>query len=424
MGLHFMQKERPAAPLSRVVPFPTVYIHALVRDEKGAKMSKSKGNVIDPLHLIDDYGADALRFTLAAMAAQGRDIKLSPQRVEGYRNFATKLWNACRFAEMNACVLPADFDPTKARQTLNRWIAHETARATREVTEAIEAYRFNDAAGSIYRFVWNVYCDWYIELAKPALMGEDGDARAETRAMVAWARDEILKLLHPFMPFITEELWAVTAERDGLLVLEVWPRQVTALSDAQLSMVALAVTDTDPRLASTIMAAATEPADFSDPAAEAEIGWVVDLVTAIRSVRAEMNIAPSTLTPLVLAGASAETRERAPRWNDVIKRMARLSDISFADRPPEGAVQFLVRGEVAALPLKGVIDLSAEKARLDKELTKAEADIKRVDAKLANEKFVANAPEEIVEEEKEKREAAVARKTKILEALERLKNAA
>ena len=214
MGLHFMKD----------VPFPTVYIHALVRDEKGAKMSKSKGNVIDPLHLIDDYGADALRFTLAAMAAQGRDIKLAPQRVEGYRNFATKLWNACRFAEMNACVLPPGFDPTKAKETLNRWIAHETARATREVTEAIEAYRFNDAAGSIYRFVWNVYCDWYLELAKPVLMGEEGAAKAETRAMVAWARDEILKLLHPFMPFITEELWAVTAKRDGLLALAPWSR--------------------------------------------------------------------------------------------------------------------------------------------------------------------------------------------------------
>ena len=412
MGLHFMKD----------VPFPVVYIHALVRDEKGAKMSKSKGNVIDPLHLIDDYGADALRFTLAAMAAQGRDIKLAESRVEGYRNFATKLWNACRFAEMNGCALPPAFDPTGAKQTLNRWIAHETARATREVTEAIEAYRFNDAAGAIYRFVWNVYCDWYLELAKPVLLGADGEAKAETRAMVAWARDEILKLLHPFMPFITEELWAVTATRDGLLTLEPWSREVSAVTDEQLTLIASGV-DTDPRLASVILAA-SEPTDFCDPAAEAEIGWVVDLVTAIRSVRAEMNIAPATLTPLVLSGVSAETKERAQRWNDVVRRMARLSDISFADAAPEGAVQLLVRGEVAALPLKGVIDFSAEQARLDKELAKAEADIKRVDAKLGNEKFVANAPEEIVEEEKEKRDAAVARKAKILEALERLKNAA
>jgi valyl-tRNA synthetase len=399
MGLHFMGN----------VPFPTVYIHALVRDEKGAKMSKSKGNVIDPLHLIDDYGADALRFTLAAMAAQGRDIKLAAQRVEGYRNFATKLWNACRFAEMNACALASGFDPTKAKETLNRWIAHETAHAAREVTEAIEAYRFNDAAGSIYRFVWNVYCDWYLELAKPVLMGEEGAAKAETRAMVAWARDEILKLLHPFMPFITEELWAVTA----------------AYAEA-ISSVSSPGKGRDGGQDRTLLALTAWPTleGLTDDVAEAEIGWVVDLVTAIRSVRAEMNIPPATLTPLVLAGPSAETRGRAQRWNEVIRRMARLADISFAASAPEGAVQLLVRGEVAALPLKGVIDFSAEKARLDKELAKAEADIKRVDAKLANEKFVANAPEEIVEEEKEKRDAAVARKAKILEALERLKNAA
>ena len=411
MGLHFMKD----------VPFPTVYIHALVRDEKGAKMSKSKGNVIDPLHLIDEYGADALRFTLSAMAAQGRDIKLAASRVEGYRNFATKLWNACRFAEMNACALPTEFDPTNAEQTLNRWILHETARATREVTEAIEDYRFNEAAGAIYRFVWNVYCDWYLELAKPVLIGEDGSAKTETRAMVAFARDEILKLLHPFMPFITEELWAVTAKRDGVLALAPWPRKTDPLTPEQMAL-ATATNPDDPFMPPLLVA--PNNAEFTDPEAEAEIGWVVDLVTAIRSVRAEMNIAPATLTPLVLAGASAETKQRALRWNDVIGRMARLADISFADRAPEGSVQLLVRGEVVALPLKGVIDLSAEKARLDKELAKADADIRRVDAKLANEKFVANAPEEIVEEEKEKREAAVARKTKILEALERLKSAA
>jgi valyl-tRNA synthetase len=420
MGLHFMKN----------VPFPTVYIHALVRDEKGAKMSKSKGNVIDPLHLIDDYGADALRFTLAAMAAQGRDIKLAPQRVEGYRNFATKLWNACRFAEMNACVPPAGFDPRKAKETLNRWIAHETARATREVTEAIEAYRFNDAAGSIYRFVWNVYCDWYLELAKP-VMGEDGAAKSETRAMVAWARDEILKLLHPFMPFITEELWAVTAADAEGASLSPSPLVGEGREGGKPQTPAPAVPPSLslPRRGGedrTLLALTPWPTfeGLTDDAAEAEIGWVVDLVTAIRSVRAEMNIAPATLTPLVLAGASAETKGRAQRWNEVVKRMARLADISFAASAPEGAVQLLVRGEVAALPLKGVIDFSAERARLDKELAKAEADIKRVDAKLANEKFVANAPEEIVEEEKEKREAAVARKAKILEALERLKNAA
>jgi len=410
MGLHFMKQ----------APFSTVYIHRLVRDEKGAKMSKSKGNVIDPLGVIDEYGADALRFALTREAAQGHDIRLSPHLVETNRNFATKFWNACRFAEMNECVKPDGFDPKGAKETLNRWIAHETSRVTREVTEAIESHRFNDAAGTIYRFVWNVFCDWYLELAKPVLMGEEGAAKAETRAMVAWTRDEILKLLHPFMPFISEELWAVTAKRDGLLVLAPWPRKAVALTAEQLASMAMAGPNGE--ILPPIIVAPDED-DFSDPAAEAEIGWVVDLVTAMRSVKAEMNIPPSTLTPLVIAGASSETKDRAQRWNDTIKRLARLSEITFADRSPEGAMQLLVRGEVVALPLKGVIDFAAERARLEKELGKADADIKRVDAKLSNEKFVANAPEELVEEEKEKREAALERKARIVEALDRLKQA-
>jgi len=381
MGLHFRKE----------VPFRDVYIHALVRDAAGAKMSKSKGNVIDPLELIDRFGADALRFTLAAMAAQGRDIKLSEQRVEGYRNFATKLWNAARFAEVNNCARDPEFDPHRAKETLNRWIAHETAKAGRDVTSAIKAYKFNDAAGAIYRFVWNVYCDWYLELIKPVLTGPDGAPKNETRAAAAWALDEILKLLHPFMPFITEELWHVTAEqgpqRRHMLALGVWP----------------------------------EYDGLDDATAEGEIGWVIDLITAIRSVRVEMNIPAASMLPLILAGASAETRERAGRWSEFIRRLARIADISFADTAPRGAVQLVVRGEVAALPLKGVIDLDAERARLVKEMAKADADIARVDAKLNNPNFVARAPEEVVEEEKEKREEALARKAKILEALERLK---
>jgi len=412
MGLHFMGE----------VPFPTVYIHALVRDEKGAKMSKSKGNVIDPLHLIDDFGADALRFTLAAMAAQGRDIKLSTQRVEGYRNFATKLWNAARFAEMNECALPEGFDPAKATQTLNRWIAHETANAAREVTAAIEAYRFNDAASAIYRFIWNVYCDWYLELAKPVLTGDDGPAKAETRAMVAWARDQILKLLHPFMPFITEELWAVTARRPTLLALTPWPLTLSEVVYLPVDAVGVG-----PDLAGAMMPV-VESGDsmdaLRDEAAEAEIGWVVDLITAIRSVRAEMNVAPATLTQLVLVAPTDETTARAARWDSVIRRLARVADVARADAVPPGAVQLLVRGEVAALPLKGVIDLAAEKARLEKELAKVEADIKRVDAKLGNADFMARAPEEVVDEQREKREEAVARQAKILEALRRLESAA
>ncbi len=384
MGLHFMKE----------VPFHTVYIHALVRDASGAKMSKSKGNVIDPLHLIDDYGADALRFTLAAMAAQGRDIKLSAQRVEGYRNFATKLWNAARFAEINGCARDPDFDPRHAKETLNRWIAHETAKAGRDVTAAIEVYKFNEAAAAIYRFVWNIFCDWYLELAKPVLTGPDGAAKSETRATAAWALDEIFKLLHPFMPFITEELWRVTAEqgpkRDHMLALDAWPTHD----------------------------------GLDDTGAEAEIGWVIDLVTAIRSVRSEMGVPPATQLPLVLAGAIDETRARAGRWAEFVQRLARVADISFAATAPQGAVQLVVRGEVAALPLKGVIDLAAERARLAKEMAKCDADIARVDAKLGNPNFVARAPEDVVEEEKEKRDEAEARKIKIAEALERLRASA
>ena len=383
MGIHFMGR----------VPFQDVYIHALVRDERGQKMSKSKGNVIDPLSIIDDYGADALRFTLAAMAAQGRDIKLSPQRVEGYRNFATKLWNAVRFAELNGAVRVAGFDPKAAQETLNLWILGETEKAAAEVTAAIEAYKFNEAAGALYRFVWNVYCDWYLELSKPVLTGPDGAAKYETRAIVTFVLDEILKLLHPFMPFLTEELWRVTGEsgpkRETMLVLSTWP---------QLE-------------------------GYVDGEAEAEIGWVVDLVSAVRSVRSEMNVPAGTQIPLALV-AGKETEERAGRWDEAIRRLARLSEISFIDAPPRGAVQLLVRGEVAALPLAGVIDLGAERARLEKELGKIADDISRIDKKLDNADFMARAPEEVVEEQREKREEAEGRRAKVHEALERLKGAA
>jgi valyl-tRNA synthetase len=383
MGLHFM----------REVPFGTVYIHALVRDASGAKMSKSKGNVIDPLAVIDEYGADALRFTLAAMAAQGRDIKLSAQRVEGYRNFATKLWNAARFAEINGCVRDPEFNPRHAKDTLNRWIAHEIAKTGREITPALEAYKFNEAAAAIYRFVWNVFCDWYLELAKPVLTGPDGAGKSETRATAAWVIDEILKLLHPFMPFVTEELWGVTAEqgppRHHLLALDAWPAHD----------------------------------GLEDDGAEAEIGWVIDVVTAIRSIRSEMNIASATMLPVVLVDAAPQTVIRARHWSEFVQRLARVSEISFAEAAPQGSVQIVVRGEVVALPLKGVIDIAAERARLTKEMAKCDADIARVDQKLGNADFLKRAPEEVVEAEREKRNDAEARKAKIAEALARLDGA-
>ena len=387
MGLHFM-KDGKGAP---EIPFHDIYIHRLVRDASGAKMSKSKGNVVDPLGVIDEFGADALRFTLMRNVQPGHDIRLGPQDVENNRNFATKLWNAARFVEFNGAARVEGFNPKSAREALNRWIAHETAKAVAEVTKAIEEYKFSDAAGAAYRFVWNVYCDWYVELSKPLLTGPDGAAKDETRAMAAWALDEIVKLLHPFMPFITEELWKVTAEQG--------PARTSLLALAEWSSLD----------------------GLSDDKAEAEIGWVIDLITAIRSIKSEMNVTVSI--PVVLAGVSAETQARAQRWAEFIKRLARVSEISSAAAAPQGSVQLVVRGEVAALPLVGVIDLDAERARLTKEMKKAEDDIKRVDAKLGNEKFVANAPEEIIDGEKEKRAEAEGRRVKVAAALEALKGA-
>jgi len=378
MGLHFMHE----------VPFRDVCIHALVRDEKGAKMSKSKGNVIDPIHLIDEYGADSLRFTLAAMAAQGRDIKLSTQRVEGYRNFATKLWNAARFAELNACSRTNAFDPRNLSVTLNRWIVGEADKAAAEVTDAIAAYRFNDAANAAYRFVWNIFCDWYLELAKPLLQGADEAAKAETQAATAFVLDEILKLLHPFMPFITEELWSIEggAGRNTCLALAAWP----------------------------------EPEGYENAAAEAEIGFVVELISEVRSVRSEMNVPAGAQIPLVLIGADHETLARARTWEETIKRLARLSEISFAAEPPAHAAQMIVRGMLAALPLAGIIDFAAEKGRLHKEIERLASDAKKIEAKLGNPDFLSRAPEEVVEENRERLAEVEERREKLAAALARL----
>ncbi|MFC6738616.1 valine--tRNA ligase [Methylobacterium tardum] len=381
MGLHLTDR----------APFDTVYLHTLVRDASGAKMSKSKGNVADPLQLIDQVGADVLRFTLCALAVQGRDIKLSTDRVQSYRNFATKLWNAARFAELNGCGLDPAFDPRSATGAINRWALTEAARAVDEVTAALEAFRFNDAAGAAYRFVWNIFCDWYLELAKPVLQGENVDPaiRAETQASVAFLIDQVAKLLHPFMPFLTEELWAIKGaalpER-GLLTLAAWP----------------------------------DLGGLADAAAEAEVGFVVDLVSQIRSARSETNVPAGAQIPLVMVGAAQEIRARVEAWRDTLLRLARLSEITFADTPPKNSVQLLVRGSVAALPLEGVVDLAAEVARLKKEQGKAEGEIKKIDAKLGNADFVARAPEEIIEENRERRESEAARLVKIEEALARL----
>lgn len=381
MGLHFMKEE----------PFHTVYVHALVRDKNGAKMSKSKGNVIDPLELIDEYGADALRFTLTIMAAQGRDVKLDPARIAGYRNFGTKLWNATRFAEMNGVARNDEFWLNDAKLTVNRWILTELTRAAKDITDGIASYKFNEAGAAAYRFVWNYVCDWYVELLKPVFMGEDEAAKAESRATMAFVLDEIYKLLHPMMPFMTEELWAETAgegrERPTLLCHASWPQP-----------------------------------DFEDHGSAAEINWLIDLVSGVRSVRSEMNVPPAAIAPLVLVGANAETKERLARHEAAIKRLARVGEISHADAAPAASAQFVIGEATACLPLGSLIDLKAEAARLQKEIAKVTEEIARLHKKLSNEKFVANAPEDVVAAEREKLEEYREAQAKLDTALSRVRS--
>ena len=380
MGLHFLNQE----------PFKTVYIHALVRDEKGQKMSKSKGNVVDPLDLMDEYGADALRFTLAAMAAQGRDVKIAKARVQGYRNFATKLWNATRFAQMNECRIDPAFDPATAETTLARWIITEAHKAGDEVTQGIEAFRFNDAAASVYRFTWNTFCDWYLELAKPVLTGPDGPEKDEARAATAYVIDVIVRLLHPFMPFVTEEIWGLTAEaagikRDRLLCHAPWPA-----SDVR-----------------------------SDDAA-AEINFVVDLIASVRSVRVESNVPAAVEADLVVVGADPRHAEWLDRHGPAIKRLARAASITTADTVPPQSAQTVVGDVVVCLPLGGIVDLDAERARLEKERARVEKDIAKIDGRLSNPRFLEKADTETVEEQRAKRDEAASRLDKLTAAIERL----
>jgi valyl-tRNA synthetase len=421
MGLKFMGE----------VPFRTVYINALVRDEKGQKMSKSKGNAIDPLELIDTYGADALRFTMTALAVQGRNVKPTKARVEGYRNFATKLWNAARFCELNGCLRDPGFDPTRATQTVNRWLAHEVRRTQEEVTAALESYRFNDAANALYQFVWGGFCDWYLEFIKPVFAEERavyaalhllhevehteerwGDldiaavverflqhaetteadhgrvaAAVETRAAAAWALEQILRLLHPFMPFVTEELWRLTAEREGMLARAAWP---------------------------------TFGDELKDDGAAAEMDWVIRLISAVRSIRAEMNVPAGARIPLLLRGASEGTLARLEQHRDSILRLARLERAEASSELPPGSAQLVLDEATLALPLADVIDLAREKSRLDRELEKAAGDIERIRARLSNQGFVGKAPEHVIEAERERQVELEQTRARLGEALARL----
>jgi valyl-tRNA synthetase len=380
MGLHFMGNE----------PFDKVFIHGIVRDEHGAKMSKSKGNVVDPLELIDEFGADALRFTMASLTTPGHDVKPSRSRIEGARNFGTKIWNAARFCEMNDCLPDAGFDPETARETVNRWILTEAGRAAAEATTALESFRFNDASDAVYRFVWDSYCDWYLELIKPILTEGSDSAKSETRATAANVLGVILRLVHPFMPYITEALWAEAGEgKERVLALSRWPAP-----------------------------------EFVDVAAAAEINWLIELVGAIRSLRSEMNVPNAAKTQLVALSHDGELAARLERYQPAVERLARVEGIATNGNAPQHAAQIVVGGSTFALPLAGVIDFSAEEARLEKEIARIESEITRIDRKLANEKFVSRAPEAVVEAEREKRTAYEEDSKRLAAALQRLRQAA
>ncbi|MEM1288458.1 MAG: valine--tRNA ligase [Pseudomonadota bacterium] len=384
MGDHFM-KDEGGAPIE---PFHTVYIHALVRDEHGQKMSKSKGNVLDPLVLIDEFGADAVRFTLAAMAAQGRDIKLSTQRIAGYRNFATKLWNAVRFAQINGASPSADFDPSAVNEPVNQWILTEASKALADVNAALEGYRFNDAANAAYRFTWNLFCDWYLELLKPTLNAEDGAKKQEARETMAYVIDLILKLLHPFMPFITEELWSATASESGrekMLVLSDWPTL-----------------------------------NVANDTAAADINWVIELITATRSLKAEMNIAPGARLSGVLVSEDPDVAKRMNSQAAVLDRVGRFDTLELASNPPDGSIQFVAGQATVCLNVGDVVDFAEERARLEKEVGRLQGEISRIEKKLANENFVSRAPEAVVAGEREKRTGYEAELGKVEEALKRL----
>ncbi len=378
MGIEFMGTE----------PFHTVYLHGLVRDENGQKMSKSKGNVIDPLSLIDKYGADALRFTLCTMEVQGRDVKLSEKRVEGYRNFSTKLWNAARFCQMNDCRNVEGFRPAEVTQTVNRWIISEVVRTTAQVNRAVEAYRFNDIADTVYHFAWHNFCDWYLELIKPVLQGDDSPEKAECQATAAWALDQILLLLHPVMPFITSELWSSMVEGREALMSQQWPEYPDSMVDAT------AIDDVE---------------------------WVIRVISAIRGVRSEMNIKPGAKIPLLVKDASETSLRRLEQLAEPLQRLARLESVdSSVTEAPQGAVQQVVDEATYMLPVAEVIDISGEKSRLEKEISRLDGEIDRFDKKLNNENFTSRAPAEVVAEQQTKRDAAIVQREKVQEALERI----
>ncbi len=367
------------------VPFHVVYLHGLVRDAKGKKMSKSLGNVVDPLDAINEFGADALRFTNAAMASLGGVLKYDPQRIAGYRNFGTKLWNACRFAEMNGVWEnhSTQDQPPKPTATANRWILGEAARTLTEVNEALQTYRFDQAADALYKFVWGKVCDWYVEFAKPLFDGPDA---AETRATMAFVLDQCMILLHPFTPFITEELWSTTGTRANLLALTDWP---------------------------------TLPASLIDPAAQTEMTFVTTLIDEVRSARAQVHVPVGLKTDLIALNLTDDARAAFGRNEALIKRLARVDTFSEGVAP-KGAITLPAPGATFAIPLAGIIDVAEEKSRLQKSMDKLAKEIAGLNGRLNNPNFAASAPEDVVIEAQTNLAARKDEQAKLQTALTRL----
>ena len=348
------------------IPFDTVYLHGLVRDAKGKKMSKSTGNVVDPIDIIDEYGADALRFTNASMASIGGVLKLDTQRIAGYRNFGTKLWNAARFASLNE----ANFGLSvpAAKETVNRWIVGETVKTLNEVNIAFDQFRFNDAAQALYSFVWGTVCDWYVELSKPLLNSDDSKIKNETRQTMGWVIDHCLILLHPIMPFITEELWETLSKRKEMLVHCDWPEYDNALIDH---------------------------------AADLEMNWVVNLIESIRSARAQLRVPAGLKIPMIFVEMDSEAKQAWENNSEMIQKLARITELTSADEIPKGSIAISAKGASFALPLEGIIDVEEEKKRLSKSLDKLQKEISALKGRLQNSKFIESAPEEVILETQE-----------------------
>ncbi len=374
--------------MMKKVPFKTCYIHGLVRDEHGHKMSKSKGNTVDPMETIETYGADALRFFMAAMETQGRDINMSESRIAGYRNFATKLWNAARFGEMNGCFETSTLDENTVKHPVNKWIIAKAKEASNEVTSNLNAFRFSDSANTVYQFIWGSFCDWYIEMIKPILYGDNEAEKQETKATFSWVLDRILTILHPFMPFITTELWNNTAKREVKLIHAAWPKHENV-----------------------------------DAKALEDIDWTIGLISAIRSLRSEMNLPASAKLTVYLKGADETSVAHLQNFGDIICSLARLEKLEAYDgtATPDMA-QTVFREAVVLLPLKGVVDFAAERERLNKELEVLNKNLEGYARKLGNPSFVERAPAAVVEEEKRRQAEALDKKAKTEEALARIAN--